>query len=161
MNEGKYSTFPEKCTYPQHSRYNFRSLQICSPTPKAHSHLLSIFKLHLIMRSDHHSDTLPSIFRNSQGADRCVNCKLLSLPSQSVLSLGPTDRIFFFISGQGIAVLPLQHCSDFYLMKIVNHVASRVSAQHTEFVRSRSPSCQFTECTLCFPHSWLHLTGLY
>lgn len=37
------------------------------------------------------------------------------------------------ISGQGRTVLPLWHYSDFYLMKIVNHVASRVSAPYIEF----------------------------
>lgn len=55
------------------------------------------------------------------------------LLSQSVLSLGPQTG-FFFVPGPGRAVLPLRQYSDFYLMKIVNHVASHVSAQYLEFL---------------------------
>lgn len=125
LNESKYNTFPEKCTYPQHCGYNFRGPWTRSPAPEA--------------RSDSHSPQVRSphsiVLTRTQAPEHLTNspvgwslCPLWdALPDLTKFPFtGAHGQDSSLISGPGLAVLPLWRCFDFCLMKIVSHFATCV-----------------------------------
>lgn len=77
----------------------------------------------------------------------------------------PQIRFFFdFRTTDSYSRLPLWHCPDFDLMKILSHVTSYVSFHCTELLVTRGQIwtyfCLVYRMYFMCPHSWLYLTGL-